>query len=72
MRPYYGPRFYRVCWKRGSETTTMNFGEEARSSAKAHAMRLAKIEGITSIRLESIDDRYPANVLETEKITREV
>ncbi len=71
MARYYGPRFYRVRWDRwdNGEEEWMAF-DDARAEAKAHADRLANGPFAVNVRLETIDDRYPANVLSSEIIPR--
>ncbi len=68
MPAYYGPRFYRVVWTRSDGTEgNMAFGDR-RSEARAHAERVALDAADGTATLESIDDRYPANVLTSELI----
>ena len=62
---YCGPRFYRVNFthKRDGHRTGYTYGENA-SAARAQAKSLAAADWATDVVLETIDDRYPANVIE--------
>jgi ribulose bisphosphate carboxylase small subunit len=62
-RPCFGPRFYRVRATRGAESTGSNH-DQRRSEAASEVRRLVA-DGYT-VTLETVDDRYPANVLHVE------
>lgn len=67
MRPYYGPRFYRLKLHKADHDTSVSYGDN-RSLAVSNARNVYLPAGYKCI-LETIDDRYPANVLATEDIT---
>ena len=69
MAGYYGKRFYRVTWERTltGKRESMSF-DDRRSEAKAHASRTAASPHATAVRIETLDDRYPANVLASESV----
>lgn len=68
-RPYYGPRFFRLTCTRernGTETTGASYGQN-RMLAVSDARNVYIPAGYTVV-LETLDDRYPANVLNRETI----
>lgn len=69
-RAYAGPRFYRLTCTRTrdgkAETTGASYGEN-RMAAVNEARRIFLPIGYACV-LESLDDRYPANVLSSEEI----
>ncbi len=69
-RPYYGPRFFRLtCTKERNgelEMTGATYGQN-RMHAVSDARSVYIPAGYTVV-LETLDDRYPANVLNRETI----
>ena len=63
--PYYGPRFYRVTYLHSGKPSSMTF-HDRRSEARAYAKRITTEPWAADVTLETLDDRYPANVLESE------